>query len=81
MRLDPENRTVELTRRNLVTLLAKLDEPGSACSLSREGWLVKAVEDEEHYSDRPHGHVHPTTLKHINEDPELRDLAGREYSH
>jgi hypothetical protein len=81
MRLDPEKRTVELTRRNLVTLLAKLDDPDSARTLLREGWAVKAVEDEAHYTDRPHGTVLPEHVRRINNDPTLRDLARREYEY
>lgn len=48
---------VELTRRNLEALLMKLDIEGSACTLvSGCGRIaVKAVENEEHYKDRPPG--------------------------
>lgn len=49
--------TVELTRRNLQTLLAKLDDPSSARTLIDPDWIiaVKAVEDEAHYETRPPG--------------------------
>lgn len=56
---------VELTRRNLETLLMKLDLPAgeSECTISTGDQnltlYVKAVEDDEHYSDRPAGMVHP----------------------
>jgi isopentenyl phosphate kinase len=48
---------IELTRRNLEVLLAKLDEtPGDAMLVTGKGAYdhaaVRAVEDEEHYSDR-----------------------------
>ena len=79
MRFDPENRIVELTRRNLVTLLAKLDDPESVRTLMKDGWSVMAVEDEEHYFDRPHGPVKREHVQHINTDPLLRDFARREY--
>lgn len=48
---------MELSRRNLKTLLTKLDTPGSSATLVSPGNLfaVRAVEDEEHYSDRPAG--------------------------
>jgi hypothetical protein len=55
---------VELTRRNLQALLAKLDgnPPHSACTLIEPGGVyVKAVENAEHYSDRPPGFVHEDT--------------------
>jgi hypothetical protein len=41
---------VELTRRNLLTLLVKLDDPSSAHTLEMDGVRVKAVEDVEHYA-------------------------------
>lgn len=50
---------LELTRRNLQTLLDKLDDPLSERMLldpSRQ-IVVKAVEDDEHYSDRKPGKV------------------------
>lgn len=57
---------LELTRRNLTTLLAKLDDPlskrtlkwGSDAADEDNLIIVKAVEDEEHYSDRPPGEVY-----------------------
>ena len=56
--------TLELTRRNLTTLLDKLDDPISRRTLmDPDGQiLVKAVENEEHYSDRAPGEVYmPST--------------------
>jgi len=56
--------TVELTRRNLEALLAKLDDPLSERTLiNGSGTIaVKAVPDEEHYSDRAPGEVYlPST--------------------
>lgn len=70
MKVDIEDRsiTVELTRRNLETLLAKLDgnPPDSLCTIAKGepsyGWVyVRAVENEAHYSDRPAGRMHPNT--------------------
>jgi hypothetical protein len=55
---------IELTRRNLTALLAKLDDPASARMLSdgETGFVVRAVEDNEHYSDRAPGEVYmPST--------------------
>ncbi|MBO0676743.1 hypothetical protein JRC04_04625 [Mycolicibacterium sp. S2-37] len=48
---------VELTRRNLLTLLNKLDDPNSLRTLidGEDLVAVRAVEDIEHYSDRPAG--------------------------
>lgn len=54
---------IELSRRNLETLLAKLDDPISARTLiSPERTIaVRAVEDEEHYADRAPGAVYMPT--------------------
>ena len=54
---------LELTRRNLTALLAKLDDPLSARTLTKFGEtgeyiVVKAVEDEEHYANRAPGVVY-----------------------
>lgn len=48
---------LELTRRNLETLLEKLDDPMSQRTLVDEAQAigVRAVENREHYSDRPSG--------------------------
>lgn len=50
---------LELTRRNLQALLDKLDDPKSARMIIAPDRLiaVRAVEDEEHYSDRAPGVV------------------------
>lgn len=66
---------VFLSRRNLLTLLSKLDRQKAgdltACTLikgddlhpkypqSMKQILVTAVEDEDYYVDRPYGYVHP----------------------
>lgn len=49
--------TLELTRRNLEGLLAKLDDPGSQRTLidSAHQIAVVAVENEIHYADRTPG--------------------------
>ena len=51
---------VELTRRNLVALLEKLDDPLSFKMLIDPDHViaVRAVEDKDHYSDRPPGPIH-----------------------
>lgn len=48
---------IELTRRNLMVLLAKLDDPDSQRTLiDPDGMIaVRAVEDAEHYADREPG--------------------------
>lgn len=49
--------TLELSRRNLETLLEKLDDPNSKRTLMDPDqmiWVV-AVENEEHYKDRSPG--------------------------
>jgi hypothetical protein len=55
-----EHPTVELTRRNLETLLAKLSDPLSVKTLlsgneNGSRCYVKAVEDDAHYADRAPG--------------------------
>ena len=68
--------TVYLSRKNLLTLLSKLDRQkegdSTACTLvkcdnthpvypqSHDQILVKALEDEEYYTDREPGSVHPS---------------------
>lgn len=54
---------VTLSKRNLQTLLSKVDREGSHATLCREtddGYLtVHAQSDEVHYRDREPGAVHP----------------------
>ena len=51
---------VELTRRNLLVLLSKLDRSDSAKTLMTGGsFFVRAVEDDAHYADRTPGPMHP----------------------
>lgn len=55
---------LELTRRNLEALLAKLDDPESARTLidPTNAVEVVAVENAEHYGERPPGMVYmPST--------------------
>lgn len=63
MYVDPHARRVELSRRNLLALLAKLDghPAATSCTLFRDGWEVVAVEDAVHYADRAPGAIHPDT--------------------
>jgi len=67
MKVDYENKVIELTSRNLLALLAKLggNPPGSDCTISKSGWAIRAVKDEEHYSDRRPGPLHPATEEAI----------------
>lgn len=64
-----ERVEVELSRRNLRALLAKLDTPGSACTIMNSSrgtlFVVKAVEDEAHYFDRKPGRMHPDTERRL----------------
>jgi hypothetical protein len=53
--LDKHLVGVELTRRNLEVLLAKLDDPNSERTILCPHLWVRAVENDEHYSDRPPG--------------------------
>lgn len=58
--IDGDMPVLELTRRNLETLLAKLDDPFSARMLvdGDQKIAVRAVENDEHYADRPPGRVY-----------------------
>ena len=71
------NVALELSRTNLLALLAKLDgnPPASNCTILKEfpgtGPVelvvrVKAVEDAAHYSDRPRGIMHEDTERAIS---------------
>lgn len=66
MRLEAPNILV-VSRRNLLTLLAKLDgsPPRSACTLrggqEAPGFYLRAEPDEVHYADRPFGIMHEET--------------------
>lgn len=69
MKVLSSQYTIVLSRRNLLSLLAKLDghPKGSACTLFRQGWGIRAEEDEKHYKSRPYapGPMHPETEAHI----------------
>ncbi len=55
--------TLTLSQRNLLTLLAKLQIPGSRCTIIKPGGTVVIAEsDEIHYKDRcPPGPMSPDT--------------------
>lgn len=66
MRFDPRFNTLFLSRRNLQTLLNKLDDPSSTCTLiegsiehgnERPPMRVIAQSDSAHYGSRPAGAV------------------------
>lgn len=60
---DVDPPVLEMTRRNLMALLAKLDDPSSARTLMSPGKpgepviVVTSVEDAVHYADRHAGEV------------------------
>lgn len=70
MRLE-DNQTLVLSRKNLLTLLAKLDgypEDSQYTILGGDeapGILVKAEENEVHYAHREAGIMHTETEAHI----------------
>jgi len=64
--IDGDNIHVELTRRNLTTLLMKLDLPDGVSERTititdehEQTLYVTAVHDDEHYAERPAGEMHP----------------------
>jgi hypothetical protein len=81
---------VTLSRRNLLTLLHKLDMPGSArtitngyCYLNRElndrlTLVLRAEDDEAHYGERPEppGAVHPTSEAYVRRHGGWSPLQG-----
>lgn len=74
---DTDPPVLELSRRNLMALLAKLDDPASARTLLTPGapgdpvLVVRAVEDAEHYADRPAGEVYMPTYGFTWDQPGL----------
>lgn len=62
MKIDLAGRRVVLSRRNLEALLAKLDLVSSGtpscCAIAKEGWMLKAEENDPHYGDAPAGQMH-----------------------
>lgn len=57
-------KTIVLSRRNLLTLLSKLDRvrdgEESACTLIKsDGTIISAEEDSDHYANRTPGSIHP----------------------
>ena len=80
VRIYETERRVELTRRNLLSLLAKLngDPPDSACTLKIDGWEVKAVEDVSHYQNRRPGVVHEDTQEKLESLDRLMRLISVE---
>lgn len=70
---------VELSRRNLLTLLHKLDMPGSARTIIKPGGtIIKVVTDEEAYGDRAPGAAHPDTEVFIKEMGLALDFMRRQ---
>ena len=81
------NHFIILSRRNLQSLLAKLDghPPDSACMIGGGsdalGFFVKAEEDDVHYADRvvpsgwkPYGVMHPDTERAIRKENDGRNV-------
>ena len=83
MKIDKYGRIV-LSRRNLLSLLHKLDMPGSVCTLIAPGgaFVVHAEEDDKHYMGRQVGKMHPETedfiKSHGRKAPEVQE--GHEVS-
>lgn len=65
LRLEGAEVTVTLSRRNLLALLAKLDEPHSLRTIIRDCGdlvlVVRAEDDPVHYAAREPGPMTPTT--------------------
>jgi hypothetical protein len=58
---------VLLSKRNLLTLLAKLEIPGSNCTIIKPGGIVvTAVPDEVAYADREPGPITEDTERIID---------------
>lgn len=67
MRIEfkPYGMRVVLSRKNLLALLTKLDQPGSYCTIEQPtafgALFVSSEPDVEHYRDREPGPMHPVT--------------------
>jgi hypothetical protein len=69
---DGQTLTITLSRRNLQSILAKLDghPPDSACTIFNgpfEGYLLvlKGEDDDVHYTDEAPGLMHPATERQM----------------
>ncbi len=64
MRHIIEEHRIELTRRNLEILLAKLDDPLSARTIAdgTTGFRITAVENDAHYATRPAGEMYMPSI-------------------
>lgn len=64
---EASEKHLVLSRRNLVSLLAKVDgsPPDSFCTITggseAEGWAISVEPDEVHYATRLAGPMHPDT--------------------
>ena len=71
---------IKLSRRNLLTLLHKLEMPGSHRTLVKPDGVAITVEpDEVHYADRPGGPgpVHPETEEFVRDMNEALAIVRR----
>ena len=75
-KLDNGTIVVELSERNLLTLLAKLNQPDSFCTLYKDcadgRLVVQSVPDKQHYGDRKPGPVHPLSEEAVRKYKEGR---------
>lgn len=75
---------IKLSRRNLLTLLGKLDghPTGSGKTIAREaenGWrlVIIAEENPDHYGDRPAGAMEASTERYIRKhDPSDKTVTA-----
>lgn len=58
---------ITLSRRNLLTLLHKLDVPDSRRSIHKDGMIVTSEEDNVHYGDATPGRMSADTEAYIRE--------------
>jgi hypothetical protein len=76
---EPHMQTLELSKRNLLTLLHKLTLRDSKRSLVKPGpngpTLVTAVSDAEAYKDRAPGQMHPETEEFIRRAEQALKIA------
>jgi hypothetical protein len=71
---------ITLSRRNLLTLLHKLEMPGSSCTIVKPGgFVVHAEPDEVHYKDRPEGPgpMHPETEQFVTDMQDALEAVRR----
>lgn len=77
-RENPPMPTVKLSRRNILSLLHKLEMKGSACTIVKPDGITITVEpDEVHYQGRDPGPMHPETEQFLTDMASALEIVRR----